>query len=204
MEGNQADPMDGRIEGIRIEGPADFTSDEFNETTREGCLTIYARDGIGFGETRRYTDDKPRRIANCYVFCCSCEYDSPTDDKRAKHFEATTAAFINDPAAFAVHVGLYLRNARDQNGRVVDAAKIGYNYSYAPVRYLSRTKPNVHEVNNLDLFVFQKDPAFRFEQEFRFCWVLYDKSTGEQVYVHPEAVFVPLPPGHIYETGYTI
>ena len=193
VEVPHGDPMEGRIEGISISGKRTFTSEEFNRTTRNGPLDIQARDGIVFGPLGVYTDDHPRRISNCFVFCCSYESENPVDADRAASFRASHAGHILDPHAFARHVAKWLPYCAQ-----IDPLSTVYKYHFAPVRYTSRRRPDVAEINNLDLFVYQKDPRFRTEQEVRFSWIIYERATLKQVYVPQEPAFVPVPKPDVF------
>ena len=186
MEGNQSDPYDGRVKGVVFESdqPQALTREELLHITG-GSLDAIARDGIVFGKGGSYRDEKSRRCHNVYVYCCSIEFGSFPDSERMAHFEASEFFVIDNTEGLKNVVAAELqRHARTKDGLPFDPEKHYLKSWEAPVRYLTRHPARMDlPINNLDFFVYQKDPRFQIEQEYRLTWIFFDKSTDRPVEV---------------------
>lgn len=195
MEGAQSDNLDGRVEGLRFNGPSGrMTSERFNRTMRDSSFQITARDGMEIGPTGSISDSVHRACPNVFVFCCSMEFAGIPDSVRYRHFGAGAYAVVYDPERLLSEVQWHLFSlARDNEGNRLDSERHYLKSWHAPVRYVSRQPAEVdNAVNNLDLFVFQKDPRFEIEQEYRFVWAFFDSESNQQIWVQRDAVDIPV------------
>lgn len=191
IEGNQSDPMEGRIEGLVYE--AEKNEDISHEqllTLSNGTLNIQARDGITFGEGGRYTDDIPRRCRNAYVYCCSIEYGVFPSPERMTHFQAKEHYVVDNTVTFRQVVSEELfKRAKTKDGKPFNKDSHYIKSWEAPVRYLTRIKAEAElPLNILDFFIYQKDPKFEVEQEYRLTWIFFDSKTHEPVEMHPDPI----------------
>ena len=195
MEGTQADPLDGRIEGLKLSGPTErMRSETFNEVMRESNIRIVARDGISIGSEGSVADSASRVCPNLYVFCCSMEFGAIPASQRSSYFGAGFCSVIRDPESFCNEIGGYLlANGRDADGERFDRKFHCIQGWHAPVAYVDRRPAKIStETDNLELFVFQKEAKFRIEQEYRFAWAVFNTVSDEQVWVDREPIYVPV------------
>lgn len=195
LEANQGDHLDGRVEGVVFEPGQDtrVTSAELSTITG-GSLKVVARDGINFGPQGKYKDQFHRRCHNIYVFCCSMEFGAFPNKERMNHFGAKEFFVIDDTKSLKEFVALELqKQARTSDGRSFEPSKHYLMSWEAPVRYLPRKNAKMDlPINNLDFFVYQKDPKFKIEQEYRFAWVFFDKASNKPVDVAPNPIDIPI------------
>lgn len=195
LEGAQSDPMDGRVEGLIFKGPSGpMQWEELDRTMRDSNVKIVASDGIQFGPNGSISDNVPRACPNVFIFCCSMEFNVFPNFARAQHFKAKTHSVIDNPAKLIAHVQQsLLENVCDSEGNRLVRGEHYIRAWHAPVRYKSRIPADVcNEVNDLDLFVFQKDPKFQLEQEYRFAWAFFESRTNKQVWVQRDPIDVPM------------
>ena len=183
--------MEGRVEGVIYE------ADENTDISREellrlsgGSLNVHAKGGIVFGKGGSYADDKPRKCSNAYVYCCSYEHGLFPDKERLAHFQATEHFVIDDPDLFRKEIEAELfKYAKSKDGLPYCKEKHYIKSWAAPVRYLSRVNAKAElPLNILDFFVYQKDPKFQIELEFRFTWIFFDKKTNLPVEMSADPV----------------
>jgi hypothetical protein len=192
LEGRQGDPFDGRVEGVVFEpGQVTRVSREEMLTISAGSLDVVTMNGgLTFGESARYQDERSRRCNNVYVFCCSVEFGGFPDALRKNHFEASENFVVGSVGGLmkSVEASLWGR-AKSTEGEYLDQAKHYCVANGAPVRYLPRKAANFElPLNVLDFFVYQKDPKFQLEQEYRFSWGFYEKRTHRPVEVAEEPI----------------
>lgn len=195
FEGNQADPLDGAVEGLEFRGPsAPMHSSTFNKVMRGSNLNIVARDGLKLGATGSIRDRVYRTFRNAFVFCCSIERGKIPNLERAQHFNAADYWLVNNPPSLVSTVQQYLlENARDPNGQLLRHSNRYCRAWHAPVNYVQRSPAPVNErIDDLELFVFRKDPRFSLEQEYRFAWAFFDSTNDAQVPVQLEPIDIPL------------
>ena len=168
--------------------------EKFERTVRNPTIKIVARDGIEMGPEGRFSDSLPRACPNVFVFCCTMEFGIFPNPERSDYFNANSFIIIDEVEEFVQHVYRALLNvARDKDGNRLTLATHYSRIWHAPVRYLPRKPAKVDvEVSNLDLFVFQKDPKYSIEQEYRFVWAFFEVGSDEQVWVQKEPVDVPV------------
>lgn len=184
IEGNQSDDMEGRVEGVTYKAEQDqyVTRDDVLSLTN-GSLDIIARDGIKFGKGGSYTDEKPRRCHNTYIYCCSIEFGVFPNPERMAHFQAKETTVIDNPNEFkhAISEELFLK-ATQKNGAAFSKELHYIKCWEAPVRYMQRKNADITlPLNNLDFFIYQKDPKYSIEQEYRFTWMFFEKKTNKPV-----------------------
>ncbi|MBI3774570.1 MAG: hypothetical protein HY273_03295 [Gammaproteobacteria bacterium] len=186
MEGNQSDPFDGRVEGVVFESTQrqTLTREELLHITG-GSLDVIATGGIIFGKGGNYRDEKPRRCHNTYVYCCSMEFGPFPNSKRMSHFGASEFFVIENTEGLRNFVAAELqKDARTKDGLPFDPEKHYLKSWEAPVRYLTRRQARMDlPINNLDFFIYQKDPRFQIEQEYRFAWMFFDKISDKPIEV---------------------
>ncbi|MDH5369512.1 MAG: hypothetical protein OEW99_05780 [Gammaproteobacteria bacterium] len=191
IEGNQSDPMEGRVEGIIYEAEKDTDiSREEILALSNGALDIQARDGITFGKGGSYTDEIPRKCRNAYIFCCSIEYGVFPNPERMAYFQANEHYVVDNNDVFrqVVSEELFTR-AKTKDGLSFSKEKHYIKSWEAPVRYLKRIKAKAElPLNILDFFIYQKDPKFEIEQEYRFTWIFFDKETHKPVEMHIDPI----------------
>ncbi len=194
IEGHQGDALDGRVEGIV------FEPDRHQPVTRDemlaisgGSFDVVARDGMAFGKGASYQDEKSRRCQNVYVYCCSMEFGVFPNPERMAHFNAREFSVIDNTLEFRNVVAAELiTKARTTEGLPYDREKHYLKSWEAPVRYRSRRLARMElPLNNLDFFVYQKDPAFAVEQEYRFVWIFFDRKTDIPIEVATDPVDIP-------------
>lgn len=194
IEANQGDQFDGRVEGVEFAPDKDtpITTAELLAISG-GSLAVVARDGIQFGASGRYSDDRPRRCHNVYVYCCSMEFGVFPSRERMDHFGATEYFVIDDTRGLRDMVAVELqKHARSADGTQFSPSRHHVKSWEAPVRYRSRKKAAIElPINNLDFFVYQKDPKFLVEQEYRFVWVFFDRETDKPIDVDPNPIDIP-------------
>jgi len=194
LEGNQSDPLDGRVEGLV------FAPGKYQPVSREdilaisnGALDIQARDGIAFGETGSYRDKRFHRCHNTYIYCCSMEFGVFPNEDRKSHFGASEYFVIDETDQFIQNVAKELAlRGRTIEGKAFDPDIHYIKWYGAPVRYRERKMANVElPMNVLDFFIYQKDPKFTLEQEYRFTWMVFEKGTDKPVEVAPDPIEIP-------------
>lgn len=200
IEGNQADLMEGKVEGIIYKSEQDrYVTRQDILSISGGSLDIVARDGIKFGKGGAYTDEKSRCCPNAHVFCCSMEFGIFPNTERLKHFKANEFTVIDKVEEFkkAISYGLF-KCAKSKDGQVYNRDTHYIKCWDAPVRYANRKKAKMTlPLNNLDFFIYQKSPDFIIEQEYRFTWIFFDKKTNRSI----EAAFDPVDVSCIHEIG---
>lgn len=196
MEGDQVDPWDGKVGGVKLSGPVErMTSEQFARTMRHPNFQIIARDGIALGPTGTVTDDKVRALPNIFVFCCSMEFGVFPDSQRAAHFGASTFSVIDNPGEFARYVAQRLfERAHTHEGQRLTPETYYAVLAHAPVQYVDRhPAPVDHVISDLELFVFQKGKQFSLEQEYRFAWVFFETSSNRQATVQSDPIEIDVP-----------
>lgn len=184
IEGNHADAMDGKVDGVEFKPDKDLpvSRDDLLKISG-GSLDIVARDGISFRKGGTYTDQKSRRTHNVYVYCCSMEFDAFPSQERMKYFDANEYFVIDylDEYKKMIEVGLWDK-ARTKDGFRYNPNKHYIKSWDAPVRYRPRKKAEIKlPFNVLDFFVYQKDPKFIIEQEYRFSWMFFDRENDKPI-----------------------
>ncbi len=187
--------MDGCVEGVLFE-PEEDTSLTRHEmlAISNGQLDLVARGGINFKAGAKYKDESRREHPNIYVFCCSMEFGVFPNKERNNHFRAEEFFILDNPIGFREMIALELqRRARTTDGNYFDPKKHYFRSWEAPVRYLTRMNARIEiPINHLDHLVYQKDPKFAIEQEYRFVWGIFDKRTDVLVEIAHDPIDIPI------------
>lgn len=122
------------------------------------------------------------------------EFGAFPDKARMEHFDAEEYFVIDDTLALRNLVAKHLQKyARTSVGDRFNPKRHFLQSYEAPVRYLKRRNARMAlPLNVLDFFVYQKDPLYAIEQEYRFAWIFFDREKNIPVDVAPEPIDIPI------------